>query len=84
MLNSSLSTLCHLASCAVALSRYSLTLENEEIRRITTDNSKQIAVHIVAKVDPLLQNEPARFRHFFGFEETHTRCKGSSDTPDPQ
>ena len=61
----SLYELYHLASSAVSLSRYSLTLEDRDIWRTTTDRSKEIAILVVGKVEFLLRQELARLQHMF-------------------
>lgn len=56
----------------MSLARYSRTLEDQDARKIITDKSKQIAVHIVAKVELLLQNELARLQRLFESQRAGT------------
>ena len=67
----------------MSLSRYSLTIEDQDTWKIITDRSKQIAVHIVAKLELLLRKELASLQYYFGSQEddTENREKGLTASP---
>ena len=67
----------------MSLSRYSLTIEDQDIWRVTIDRSKQIAVHIVAKLELLLRNELARLQYHFGSREDDTEIREKGLTARP-
>lgn len=68
----------------MSLSRYSLTLDDQDTCRITTDRSKQIAIHIVAKVEVLLRKVLARLQHHFGIQDAATNFWEMGIAPRPE
>ncbi|KAL8722194.1 MAG: hypothetical protein Q9225_001290 [Loekoesia sp. 1 TL-2023] len=57
---------------AVSLARYSLILEEHDVWKMVAEKSKQIAVHVVLKIESLYRSEYARLQHVLKFQRAST------------